>query len=90
MDFTYLAGVALPSRSLPNLRKITVLSFPDEEFPRWWQRALNASTVHGAVNDALAAVSVDEIFEKPEPEFLPILWLQPVIRAFSIRTVAAE
>lgn len=41
IDFTHLVDVALASRSLPNLRKITVSSLPDENFPLWWQQALN-------------------------------------------------
>lgn len=83
MDFTHLVGVALASRSLPNLRKITVASFPDEDFPFWWHMALQASAARGAVNDALAGVSADRVFEKPEADSpAGNALMAPAIRAF--------
>ena len=84
MDFTYLIGVALASRSFPNLRKFTVSSFQDEDFPLWWQLALNDSVKRGLVNDALAGVPVDEVFEKPEPGYLMPALTLPAIRAFYV------
>ncbi|KAI4135217.1 MAG: hypothetical protein LQ347_000856 [Umbilicaria vellea] len=85
MDFDYLVGVALASRSLPNLRKITVSSFPDEDFPFWWHVVLQKAAKRGAVNDALAGVSADQVFEKPEADsIVGKALIQPAIRAFYV------
>lgn len=85
LDFNYLVGVALASRSLPNLRKITVSSFLDEDFPFWWHAVLQAAAKRGAVNDALAGVSVDQVFEKPEADSIAgRAFIQPAIRAFYV------
>lgn len=84
MDFTYLVTAALASRSLPNLRKFTVSNFSDEEFPLWWQMALNSSADRGAVNDALTGVPVGEVFERPDPDKILQALLQPAIRAFYV------
>ena len=84
MDFTYFVGMALAGRSFPNLRKLTVSCFADEEFSLWWQRALKYAADRGVQNTVLTGIPADEVFEKPEAGFLPDALLRPAIRAFFV------